>query len=137
MMGQRVKTGPTTASNSPPLTTTYTGRAFGGQGHDGSLGQSGGRRLGTAAPHRHRGVVSVSLLPPPPVGAPHTFRDTNAGRTWQERHFARVLDLVGPHPDAASIGRARAHLAPHAADVPPAELEAFLQEMAWGAQARH
>jgi hypothetical protein len=88
------------------------------------------------APRCAAGVVSVSAVPPPPPAAPHAFRDSGAGRVWQERHFAAVLDLLGPHPDAATLDRVRAHLAPQAGDVPAAELEAFVQEMAWGARVR-
>jgi hypothetical protein len=135
-MGQRVKSAPPPAKDRAAVTSTHTGGASEYQGHDAGLGHHDARRTGIAAPRRYIGVVSVSMLPPPPVGAPHTFRDTNAGRAWQERHFARVLDLVGPHPEAASIGRARAYLASHAAGVPPVEVEAFVQEVAWGAQAR-
>jgi hypothetical protein len=138
MMGQRVKMGPPSGPERPPPTPSHINHTTSHQGRDKTLvaGHHTDTGAPLRAPQRATGVVPVSAVPPPPPAAPHAFRDSGAGRVWQERHFAAVLDLLGPHPDAVTLDRVRAHLASQASDVPAVELEAFVQEMAWGARVR-
>jgi hypothetical protein len=98
--------------------------------------------------HVFRGMVSptsaglsrahtVSAWPTPAAAAPHVFRDSLTGLAWQMTHFDSVLNCLGPTPTQASASQARAWVAARSRGVPAVEVEAYIQDMRLGAEARH
>jgi hypothetical protein len=78
----------------------------------------------------------VSAWPAAPRPAPSTFRDSLTGLAWQMTHFESVLNCLGPSPTPASASAARAWVTARSRGVPAEEVEAYIDDMRIGAEAR-
>lgn len=101
------------------------------------------QRSATAPPPMVSSGTQVrGQLPAEPTAAAR-FRTSEAGRLWQERHFAAALSFLAQRSDATTLATARAYLEREAQAGLPADrgvaaavMDAFLNDMMRGADKR-